>query len=148
MSNDIIDIITPLLLQIEKRGLILNYSQFLDMLNDFSKNLSLDEKNTLFGPNKHIIQSKEVVTFRPRLNSKSIHLCESMQKTTNEQRIEELVREKKIWRQREKIKKEIKDKSELEECTFKPKVRTTGLNTKIAKYTSAVKSKLGSRTAR
>lgn len=53
VNNYIIDIITPYLLEIESKGLILNFEQFLESISKFAdKYLSLDEKNSLFGPKK------------------------------------------------------------------------------------------------
>lgn len=52
VSNQIIDIITPFLLEIESKALILNFEQFMEALTKFSKNLTLEEKNILFGPKK------------------------------------------------------------------------------------------------
>lgn len=74
VSNEIIDIITPLLLKIEQKALILNYSDFYELLSSFSKNLKTELRKVLFGPIKQI-KSKDVLnTFRPRLNSKSMHI--------------------------------------------------------------------------
>jgi hypothetical protein len=63
VDNYIIDLITPFLLDIESKALILNFEQFLEALTKFSKkNLTLDEKNALFGPKK---------TFEPQCKLKT-----------------------------------------------------------------------------
>lgn len=59
-----------------------------------------------------------------------------------------MMKEKQMWKYKDKVKKEMKDKQELEECTFKPKVKDYPLKNKIGKYTTVVKSRLGCRTAR
>lgn len=113
VSNDIIDLITPLLLKIEQKELILDYSQFYDILDRFARNLTIDQKNLLFGPTKQLTSRDVMNTFRPRINSKSMHICESIEKPTNKKRIEEMANEKKVWKEAHLKAKEMKDKSEI-----------------------------------
>lgn len=113
VSNDIIDLITPLLLRIEQKELILDYSQFYDILDKFSKNLTIDQKNLLFGPTKQLTSRDVMNTFRPRINSKSMHICESIEKSTDKKRIGEMANERKVWKEAHLKAKEIKDKSEI-----------------------------------
>lgn len=75
VDNKIIDLITPILLKIEKRALILNFEQFCETLEEFAKKLTVEERNLLFGPTKTISHNhEEPNTFRPRLNSKSMQI--------------------------------------------------------------------------
>lgn len=75
VSNEIIDIITPLLLKIEEKGLILNYPQFYEMLTIFSRNLNVEEKSILFGQRKTMAKTQDFSKpLTTRVNSKSLHL--------------------------------------------------------------------------
>lgn len=78
VNNEIIDIITPLLLRIEDKALILNFRQFCECIEDFSKSLSVEERNVLFGPVKSAYHNhEEINSFRPNLNSKSLQICDT-----------------------------------------------------------------------
>jgi hypothetical protein len=112
VSNDIIDIITPLLLKLEQEALVLNYSDFYELLNGFAKNLKTEHMKVLFGPTKQI-KSKDVLnTFRPRLNSKSMHNGETIEKSKKNKRVEGMIDEMKIWKDSCKKVRETKDKSD------------------------------------
>ena len=123
VNNEIIDIITPFLLKIEDKALILNFRQFCECIDDFSKTLSIEERNILFGPVKNTSHNHEAAnTFRPNINSKSLQICDETNRSTKSKRIEEMIDEKKNWKMRDFKIKEINDQKVFDECTFKPKV--------------------------
>ena len=54
LSNDIIDIITPLLLKIEKEKLHLDISEFEKLISKFVEKLNVDSRNKLIGPKRDL----------------------------------------------------------------------------------------------
>ena len=123
VSNEIIDIITPLLLKIEDKALILNFRQFWECIDDFSKELNIDERNVLYGPVKNH-HHEEQISFNPNINSKSNQICDSINRSTKTKRLDEMIDEKKMWKMRDFKIKESNDQKIINECTFKPKVST------------------------
>lgn len=68
LSNQLLDILTPLLLKIEEHSLVLNFEQFTEIVLEFSKILSISDKNILLGPERDLYKSPcEEPSFTPML---------------------------------------------------------------------------------
>lgn len=115
VSNEVIDIITPFLLEIEEKSLVLNYKQFSRMLNDFSKSLNIDEKNILFGPSKATLLSS-----RLKCSKKSSKPAD-LKRLSSEKNLEETINSKMGWESRNH--RDPKDAKNLEISTFRPKIK-------------------------
>ena len=50
LPNNIIDIITPVLLEIEQEQLTLDHEKFCELLEDLISTLTVEERNILVGP--------------------------------------------------------------------------------------------------
>lgn len=100
LSNDIIDILAPVLLQIEEHSLILNFDQFFEMGQRLLKDLNIQERNTLVGPKRQFLKSyKEECTFKPEIKSEKSHkLAEKIHGNRKEDFIQYMINEGKSWK--------------------------------------------------
>jgi hypothetical protein len=118
VSNEVIDIITPFLLTIEEKSLVLNYKQFSQLLTDFSKDLNIDEKNILFGPTKSILLGS---CLNPTKKGEKAY--DSKLFSSSRRLVGEIMKEKQGWEGRDSRNKEGKEIKNLEICTFRPKIK-------------------------
>ena len=80
LDNQTIDIITPILLQIEENDLTLTLDQFLNLCEQLIHELDVTSKNYLIGPvRSHFKNEPEDPTFTPDISSKSKELAERSQ---------------------------------------------------------------------
>lgn len=50
IDNDVLDVLTPLLLSIENQKLQINFSDFLEMVDNYLPQLNVEQRNSLIGP--------------------------------------------------------------------------------------------------
>ena len=134
LSNQLLDILTPLLLKIEEHSLVLNFEQFTEIVLEFSKILSIPDKNLLLGPERELYKSPlEEPTFTPMLTENT----RAIMKFSNSKE-----RKVKLWedhRKRGSVDKEnYITHEDVEEWTFHPQI----ISYNPDKFKSGIKSKM------
>ena len=72
LDSQTIDLITPLLLVIEREDLVLDIEAFFDLCEGFLKDLDVTSRNYLIGPiRSHFKNEPEEPTFQPFIDYKS-----------------------------------------------------------------------------
>jgi len=56
LSNEIIDILTPVLLEIEDNQLIIDFHQFAFICEKYLKGINVEERNKIIGPKRQIFK--------------------------------------------------------------------------------------------
>lgn len=77
LSNELLDVLTPLLLKIEEHELVLNFKEFVEITLEFSKCLTLPEKTLLLGAERELFKSPpEEHPFAPSLTENTRAIVE------------------------------------------------------------------------
>jgi Ca2+-binding EF-hand superfamily protein len=72
LENKCIDIITPLLLKIEKMDKEINLKKFIEIAESFIKSVSVSDRNYLIGPVRKMFKHlQEKPTFKPEISQRS-----------------------------------------------------------------------------
>lgn len=128
LSNETLDVLTPLLLKIEEFWLVLNFEQFFSITVDFWKWLSLPDRNIILGIERELFKSPpEQHPFVPELTENTRAIIEYSDFASRRPQLHENY----------KITPE-KENNEFQECTFKPSI----LNYNPQKFRKGVKSKM------
>ena len=131
LSNEILDILTPLLLKIEEHSLNIDFDQFVDIVLEFSQHLSITEKNILLGPDRELLRSPpEEHPFKPELSANTKAIIEF---GGGDRRNVEL------WEDHRMRGSAEKENKELYECTFHPQI----LDYKPEHFRKGLNSKMG-----
>ena len=131
LSNELLDVLTPLLLKIEEHALKLNFDQFVEIVFEFAKRLSLPDRTLLLGQSRKLYKSPpEQPSFKPTLSANTQAL---MQMGSGEKRKVNLWEDHRVRGNTEK------ENEEMYECTFHPQT----LDYNPAKFKKGIKSKMG-----
>lgn len=77
LSNELLDVMTPLLLKIEEHSLNIDFEQFVEIVMEYAKHLPLCDKTLLLGPERPLFKSPpEEPTFTPTLSENSRAMME------------------------------------------------------------------------
>lgn len=115
LPNQVLDVLTPLLLKIEEHELNINFEQFTEIVLEFSQNLTVTERNILLGLERESIKNPvSKPSFTPELSA-------------NTRAIIELGDERnfKLWEdKRDRGEgRNLNEEQELAHCTFQPKIK-------------------------
>lgn len=133
LSNELLDVITPLLLKLEEHSLKLNFDQFVEIVLEFSKCLSLPDKEILLGQERELFKNlPEEPTFTPTLTENTRAIMEYAK---------DLHRKPNLWEDHRIRATGDKENRELEHCTFQPQT----IDYQPEKLKFGVKSKMGVR---
>lgn len=130
LSNELLDVLTPLLLKIEEHSLQLDFEQFVQIVMDFSKYLSHPDKALLLGAERELFKSpQEQHPFTPALTANTRAIMEYANSENRKVHLWEDTRERTIG---------DKENDELQECTFHPQI----LDYKPGKFKKGIKSRM------
>ena len=77
LSNELLDVLTPLLLKIEEHQLVLDFDKFVEITLEFSKCLTLPDKTLLLGAERELFKSPpEAHPFTPNLTENTRAIVE------------------------------------------------------------------------
>lgn len=131
LPNELLDVLTPLLLKIEEHALKLNFDQFVEIVLEFAKRLSLPDKTLLLGQTRELYKSPpEQPSFTPTLsaNTKTIMQMGSKEK-----------RKVNLWEDHRVRGNTEKENEQMYECTLHPQT----IKYNPAKFKRGIKSKMG-----
>ncbi|CAI2385993.1 unnamed protein product [Moneuplotes crassus] len=140
VSNEIIDIITPFLLEIEDKQLELDYSQFYTMIIQFGKSLNIDEKNALFGRARAVNRNTDATsTFLYPSESHTLDSHKGLSNTSHKNITAEKPKEKESYKRPLNMEKVAR---ELKKCSSKPSIlEYSSRNRKINKFFTGARKK-------
>jgi hypothetical protein len=131
LSNELLDVLTPLLLKIEEHQLELDFDQFFQIVMEFAKFLPLTDKEILLGAERELFKSPpEEYTFVPQLTANTKEIMKHSQAER---------RKINLWEDHRMRETGDKENKEMYECTFHP--QTLDYNPK--KFKKEISSSMG-----
>lgn len=130
LSNELLDVLTPLLLKIEEYALVLDFDQFLGITLDFWKWLSHPDRTLILGENRETSKYRSA----PEEFSHTPHLSDNTRAIVElgdyNSRRSPLYERSKVISEKENV--------DMHECTFKPSIKDYDSK----KYQKGIKSKM------
>lgn len=131
ISNELLDVLTPLLLKIEEHSLQLDFEQFWEIVLEFSKSLPLTDKEILLGAERNYLKSPpQQFSFQPELTANTRALAHQNPSEG---------RKANLWEDHRVRTNGDKENEDMSECTFHP--QTHDYNPK--KFKKGISSNMG-----